>query len=345
MQDDWKITPRLTLNLGSATKSCFPSGHARPHRASSTPVPNPAKPVLITPAREGSDRYNRAMIATDSRIIHAPRRLRLQAGREERGPRRVRCLLLVHGAYGDGEWLVGNPPDAFGVTISSSADRARRDPRGRAAAGRARRWPKPPASPSSSIERRRHHPATDSSGTSTCSGSRARLARSRSGTAGQQGNASARTRYRRQLLAAGAGKSQRQSAVTSRLVTPGNRPRPFRRRPHLRLPLQRQFDLSRPHRRVEKRFSTGLHAAGPPTASPRRSATSAAMRPSGTPTGCGFQDTRNLRAERSLDNMTYPIALSRAASTSLPFGKDAAIGSRSAPRSMPFSADGRSAAS
>jgi outer membrane receptor protein involved in Fe transport len=119
-QDDWKITPNLTLNLGVRYEVVLPFEDKRDRMGTFDTWTNPSHPVLIHAGSLGSDRYNRAMIATDWNNV-MPRigfAYKLGARTVLRGGYGVFYSYME--PYGDAEWLVGNPPDAFGVTISSS---------------------------------------------------------------------------------------------------------------------------------------------------------------------------------------------------------------------------------
>jgi hypothetical protein len=119
-QDDWKVTSNLTLNLGVRHEVVLPFEDKRDRMGTFDTWTNPAHPVLIHAGSLGSDRYNRAMIATDWNNV-MPRigfAYKIHARTVLRGGYGVFYSYLE--PYGDAEWLVGNPPDAFGVTISSS---------------------------------------------------------------------------------------------------------------------------------------------------------------------------------------------------------------------------------
>src|SRR5205085_9981461 len=81
---------------------------------------DPNNPTLVHAGSVDSGRYNRAMIATDFNNV-MPRlgwAYKLGAKTVLRGGYGVFNPYLE--PFGDAEWLIGNPPDAFGVTISSS---------------------------------------------------------------------------------------------------------------------------------------------------------------------------------------------------------------------------------
>jgi hypothetical protein len=82
---------------------------------------DPANPRLIFAGAEGTDRYNRAMIHTDKnnwmpRVGFA---YKLNNRTSVRGGYGIFYTYLE--PFGDAEFLIGNPPNAFGINLSSSA--------------------------------------------------------------------------------------------------------------------------------------------------------------------------------------------------------------------------------
>jgi hypothetical protein len=120
VQDDWKITRNLTVNLGVRYEVSPPFIDQHNRMGIFDDWTDPNNPVLIPAGSRGSDRYNRAMFATDKNNF-MPR-----AGFAYKlGPKTV--IRSGYGIfysylepYGDAEYLIGNPPTAFGVVISSS---------------------------------------------------------------------------------------------------------------------------------------------------------------------------------------------------------------------------------
>ena len=119
-QDDWKITPNLTLNLGVRYEVVLPWEDRRNRMGVFDDWTNPNSAVLIRAGSLGSDHYNRAMIATDFNNFMPRFGFAYKLGRKTvlRGGYGIFYAYLE--PYGDAEWLIGNPPDAFGVTIASS---------------------------------------------------------------------------------------------------------------------------------------------------------------------------------------------------------------------------------
>jgi outer membrane receptor protein involved in Fe transport len=121
VQDDWKITPNLTLNLGVRYDIVLPFTEKRNKMGDFDDWTDPAHPKLIVAGLNGDDRYNRAMIATDKNNF-APR---VGFAYKLGSKTVVRAGYGMFYAYmeplGDAEWLIGNPPFAYGVTLTSSA--------------------------------------------------------------------------------------------------------------------------------------------------------------------------------------------------------------------------------
>ncbi len=119
IQDDWKVTPSLTLNLGLRYEIVLPFVEKRDRMGDFDDWTNPAAPQLIV-AGSGGGRYGRAMVATDKNNF-MPR----VGAAYKLGPKTViRAGYGFFYAYmeplGDAEWLIGNLPFAYGVTLTSS---------------------------------------------------------------------------------------------------------------------------------------------------------------------------------------------------------------------------------
>ncbi len=121
VQDDWKITPRLTLNLGARYEVVLPFVDKRDRMGIFDTYTDPANPRLIYAGQEGSDRFNRAMVATDKDNIMP----RIGFAYKVNDKTVVRAgygiFFMMLEPFGDAEFLIGNPPNAYGVNLSSSA--------------------------------------------------------------------------------------------------------------------------------------------------------------------------------------------------------------------------------
>lgn len=121
VQDDWKITPRLTLNLGARYEVVLPFVDTKDRMGIFDTWTDPQNPRLIYAGAEGSDRYNRAMVATDKNNIMP----RVGFAYKLNDKTVIRAGYGIFYGYlepfGDAEFLIGNPPNAYGINLSSSA--------------------------------------------------------------------------------------------------------------------------------------------------------------------------------------------------------------------------------
>ncbi len=120
VQDDWKLTPRLTLNLGARYEAVLPFLDKYDRIGIFDTWTDPSNPRLIYGGKEGKDRYHRAMYATDKNNL-MPRfgfAYKLNERTVVRSGYGIFRGYLE--PYGDTEYLIGNPPNAFGVTLTSS---------------------------------------------------------------------------------------------------------------------------------------------------------------------------------------------------------------------------------
>jgi len=121
IQDDWRVTPNLTVNLGLRYEATVPFSDKYDRMGILDNYTDPANPRLIYAGAEGKDTYNRAMIATD-RNNFMPRvgfAYKLNEKTVVRAGYGVFFMLFEQ--MGDAEFLIGNPPSAFGVSLASSA--------------------------------------------------------------------------------------------------------------------------------------------------------------------------------------------------------------------------------
>jgi len=120
VQDDWKVTPRLTLNLGMRYELLLPWVDKYDRMGTFDIDTDPENPRLIYAGSEGSDRYNRAMYAIDKnnfmpRVGFAYKlndKTVIRAG--------YGIFYTYMEPYGDAQYLIGNPPNAYSVQMSSS---------------------------------------------------------------------------------------------------------------------------------------------------------------------------------------------------------------------------------
>ncbi len=321
-QDDWKITPGLTLNLGVRYEVVLPFEDRRDRMGDFDNWTNPAHPVLEPAGALGSGRYHRAMIATDFNNV-MPRIGFAQ---------KVGARTVVRGGYGifysymepygDAEWLVGNPPGAFGVTISSSPTvpaviLAQGPPPGALTIAKAT------GVTLSSIERQANSPYAQQWNLNI----QRELANDwmlEVGYAGSKGN-HIENRYDENYSPPGPGnldaKRAYQSATipgTGLTVAPG-------------AIYGYHFSGNSIYHalvsRLEKRFSGGFTLLLSYTFS-KAIGDVCGNSAAGDTTNCGYQDIRNMRAERSLDNIDVPHRFVASGVYELPFGAGRHFGSK-----------------
>jgi hypothetical protein len=321
-QDDWKITPNLTLNLGVRYEVVLPFEDTRDRMGVFDTWTDPGRPVLVHAGSLGSGRYDRAMIATDFNNVmpRAGFAYRLGGKTVLRGGYGVFYSYME--PYGDAEWLVGNPPDAFGVTISSSPTvpaviLAQGPPPGALTLAKAT------GVTLSSIERQAISPY------------------------GQQWNFNVQREIARDWMVevgyAGSKGTHIENRVDENYSPPGPGNLDAKRRyvtaviPGTGLTISPgaiygyHFNGNSIYHglvsRLEKRFSAGFTLLVSYTFS-KAIGDICGNAAAGETTNCGYQDVRNLRAERSLDNIDVPHRLVASGVYDLPFGAGRRFGSR-----------------
>ncbi len=120
-QDDWKITNNFTLNLGVRYEVVLPFVDQQDRIGIFDDWTDPNNPKLIYGGAEGSDRYNRAMFGTDKNNFMPRVGFAYKLGSKTVIRSGYGMFYGYLEPYGDAEYLIGNPPNAFGVTLASSA--------------------------------------------------------------------------------------------------------------------------------------------------------------------------------------------------------------------------------
>jgi hypothetical protein len=321
-QDDWKLTPSLTVNLGVRYEVVLPFEDRRDRMGDFDNWTNPAGPVLVHAGSLGADRYNRAMIAVDWNNV-MPRvgfAQKLGARAVLRGGYGIFYSYME--PYGDAEWLVGNPPDAFGVTISSSPTvpavmLAQGPPPGALTIAKAT------GVTLSSIERQANSPYAQQWNVNI----QRELANDwllEIGYAGSKGN-HIENRYDENYSPPGPGNldAKRPYLSTSILgtgltISPG-------------AIYGYHFSGNSIYHalvsRLEKRFSGGFTLLMSYTFS-KAIGDVCGNAAAGDTTNCGYQDPRNMRAERSVDNIDIPHRFVASGVYELPFGAGRRFGGK-----------------
>jgi Carboxypeptidase regulatory-like domain len=327
-QDDWKITPSLTLNLGARYEIVLPFLDKRDRMGIFDDWTDPNNPRLIYAGAEGHDRYNRAMFGTDKNNVMPRVGFAYKLGSKTVVRSGFGTFYGYLEPYGDAEYLLGNPPFAYGVTLSSSASvpallLQNGPPAGalelaRATGltfiayerkpnmGRAYQW-------NLNIQRELTRDWMFEVGYSASRGVHLLRRYDDNFSPPGAGDVNAKRRYKSIAI-------PNTGIVTSPLGPiygyhgDGNA-------------IYHALET-----KVEKRFSAGFTLLSSYTFS-KNIGDVCGNAASGNPTGCGFQDLRNLRVERSLDNQDQPHRFVTSGVYELPFGKGRRWGS-SLPRAV-----------
>ena len=322
-QDDWKITPNLTLNLGVRYEVSLPYLDKYDRMGVFDNWTDPNKPRLIRAGSEGSDRYNRAMFATDKNNFMPRFGFAYKLGSKTVLRSGYGIFYSYLEPFGDAEYLIGNPPDAFGVTISSSPTvpaliLAQGPPPGGLTLSKAtgiaftsiergpisayaQQW-------NFNIQRELGRDWMLETGYSGSKGTHLEASYDDNFSPPGAGNVDARRRYQSAAIPG-------TSIVTSPLG-----------------PIHGyHFNGNSIYHalvtRLEKRFSAGFTLLASYTFS-KVIGDGCGNSASGDTTGCGFQDIRNLRPERSVDNNDVPHRLVLSGVYELPFGKGRRFGGK-----------------
>lgn len=121
VQDDWKITPKLTLNLGARYEVTLPLIDKYDRMGIFDTYTDPDNPRLIYAGAEGSSRFNRAMIRTDKNNVMPRVGFAYKLNEKTVVRSGYGVFFMYMEPMGDAEFLIGNPPNAFGVALASSA--------------------------------------------------------------------------------------------------------------------------------------------------------------------------------------------------------------------------------
>lgn len=315
LQDDWKIGNRLTINLG-ARYEISPPWTEKYNKMGNFDIDTiPGQPALVYASSSGS-RYDRATVATNTLNLMPRAGFAFKLNDKTV----IRSGYGLFYAYmqnmGDSEYLIGNAPYAYGVTLTGSSTA----PALRLASG-------PPAGSTdlakatglqfSSYQR---NPPSSSAHQWNFNLQRefGREWLVEVGYAGARGLHLVR-RYDGNFSPAGAGNIDAKRQFKS-LAIPGTS--------IIASPLgpvySHRFDGNSIYdaliAKVEKRFSKGLTVLASYTWS-KTIGDTCGQSVDGDATGCGFQNLFNLRPERSLDNQDVPRRFVASALYDIPAGK------------------------
>jgi outer membrane receptor protein involved in Fe transport len=332
LQDDWKITPNLTLNLGVRYEIVLPFVEKRNRMGTFDDWTNPSNPQLVA-AKDGGSRYDRAMTATDKNNFMPRIGFAYKLG----GKTVIRSGYGIFYSYleplGDAEWLVGNLPFAYGVTLNGSTTTpafvlSSGLPSGALDIARAT------GVQLSAIERQAISPYS------------------------QQWNLNIQRDLGKDWMVevgyAGSKGTHLERVIDENYSPPGagaiNAKRPFQTAavpgssvvaalgPIYGYHFNGNTNYNALVTRLEKRFSQGLTVLTSYTYSKAIGDICGAAA-AGDTTNCGYQDPRNLRNERSIDNIDVPHRFVSSAMYELPFGRGRRYGSQM-PRALDAVAGG-----
>ncbi len=321
IQDDWKITPSLTLNLGVRYEIVLPFVERRDRMGTFDDWTNPSSPQLVV-AKPGGSRYDRAMTATDKNNF-APRvGLAYKLGSKTV----IRSGYGIFYSYmepmGDAEWLIGNLPFAYGVTLNGSTTTpafvlASGLPAGALDVAHAT------GVQLSAIERQAISPYAQqwNFNIQRDLGNNWMLEAGYSGTKGTHLERVIDENY--SPPGPGAVNAKRPYQIVAVPNTTIN----AALGPIYGYHFNGNTDYNALTLRLEKRFSQGLTLLGSYTFSKAIGDICGASAAGDTP-NCGYQDPRNLRNERSVDNIDVPQRLVVSGVYQLPVGKGRRFASR-----------------
>ncbi|HZT39254.1 MAG TPA: TonB-dependent receptor [Bryobacteraceae bacterium] len=320
IQDDWKVTPNLTLNLGLRYEIVLPFVDKRNRMGDFDDWTNPANPTLVVAGQGGTDRYHRAMIATDKNNFMPRVGFAYKLGARTV----IRAGYGVFYAYmeplGDAEWLIGNPPFAYGVTLTSS-----------------------PTTPALILAQGLAPGALDLAHATGIQ--LAAIERQGISPYAQQWNFNIQRELGRDWMFevgyAGSKGTHLEEVYDENFSPPGpgniNAKRPYQTvlipgtsinaalGPIYGYHFNGNSFYNALVTRLEKRFSDGLTLLTSYTFS-KAMGDACGAAAAGNTTNCGYQDVRNLRAERSVDNSDIPHRFVASGMYDLPFGKGRRVG-------------------
>jgi len=118
VQDEWRVTRKLTLNVGARYELVLPFVDKYDRMANFDMDADPGHPVLVV-AKRGGNRYERALVHTDANNL-APRfGFAYQALRNTVLRGGYGIFYSVYEPAGDSGFLVANPPFAFTVSVTA----------------------------------------------------------------------------------------------------------------------------------------------------------------------------------------------------------------------------------
>jgi len=318
-QDDWKVNNRLTVNLGIRYE-ISPPWYEKNNKMGNFDIDsNPGKATLVLADGNGS-RYDRATVATDLNNVMP----RVGMAFKLTPKTVIRSGYGMFYSYmenlGDAEYLIGNAPFAYGVTLTGSST----TPLFRLSSG--------PASGATDLAKAtglqfasyERHPPLSAAHQWNLNVQRefGQNWLMEVGYSGSRGEHLVR-RYDGNFSPAGPGNIDAKRVYKS-LAIPGTSIVSSPLGPVYSYRADGNSIYHAMIAKVEKRFSKGLTALGSYTWSKTIGDTCGSS-VQGDATGCGFQNIFNLRPERSLDNQDVPHRFVTSVLYDVPLGKSRAF--------------------
>lgn len=320
VQDDWKITPNLTVNLGLRYEVVLPFIEKRDRIGTFDNWTSPSSPKLVV-AKPGGSRYDRAMTAIDNNNFMPRVGFAYKLGTQTVIRAGYGLFYSYMEPLGDAEWLIGNLPFAYGVTLNGSTTAPAFYLSSGLPAG-ALDIAKATGIQLSSIERQAISPYA------------------------QQWNFNIQRDFGRNWMLevgyAGSKGTHLERVADENYSPPGlgaiNAKRPYQTvavpgtsinaglGPIYGYHFNGNTSYNALVARLEKRFSQGLTILGSYTFSKAIGDICGASA-AGDTTNCGYQDPRNLRNERSVDNIDVPHRFVASGVYEIPFGRGRHFGS------------------
>ena len=120
INDDWKVTPKLTLNMGVRYEFLEPWRDKYDRMGLFDITTDPANPQLIFAGTEGDDSFGRAMYRSDKNNLMPRLGIAYKLGGKTVLRAGYGMFYTYMEPYGDALYLIGNPPNAYGVGLASS---------------------------------------------------------------------------------------------------------------------------------------------------------------------------------------------------------------------------------
>ena len=120
IQDDWKVSHKLTVNLGMRYEIARPFLDTHDRMSNFDMDTNPAKPFLVVAGSQGSSWDDRSLVNTSYNGWEPRVGLAYQVTSKTVVRTGFGIFRTYFEPFGDSQFLIGNPPFAFTVTLAGS---------------------------------------------------------------------------------------------------------------------------------------------------------------------------------------------------------------------------------